>query len=299
MKKELYRRFRTQEAIDLEYNPVQFLDGADSYAKRWNRMAAREREDRRASERLYYGQRVEEVITLFPRRRSARGCIALLDSGVWGDRMLSPASLSLVSGLHRAGYEVAVISHGRAPDDSLHDVTRQVQSALALLMRSNDRGRGDRPFYVLGIGAAAHLAAMMCDVDWRVTFGIHKATISKLFLVSGVYDLTPLRFSWLQSSLQLSLSDCHALSPATQKSASYIPCQIIVGENDSAEYRRQSLTLFQHLSARQIPVTMTEIEQANMLSITDMVNEQSELVLEFQHEQPLEHILSASRVAAE
>ncbi len=60
-------------------------------------------------------------------------------------------------------------------------------------------------------------------------------------MVSGVYDLTPLLFTNVNDDIRLDEHGARALSPISQIPSSQIPMVVTVSENDTEEYRRQSL----------------------------------------------------------
>jgi arylformamidase len=91
-----------------------------------------------------------------------------------------------------------------------------------------------------GHSAGAHLAAMCLQAQWERDYGLPQDPLRAALLVSGVYDLEPLRWSYLQPVLQLDEGLVHRNSPVRGLRRSATPTWITWGDNESLEFARQA-----------------------------------------------------------
>jgi len=128
---------------------------------------------------------------------------------------------------------------------SLAEQVRQVEAAVVFIHKRHP----DRPLFIGGHSAGAHLAMM-------VVLG-NKAPIAGTILLSGVFDLLPIRASPVNENNLLGLTteeDALAVSPAHLLSLPQSLAQkkflVIVGERDAPEFRRQSREFVQLIQRR-------------------------------------------------
>ena len=54
---------------------------------------------------------------------------------------------------------------------------------------------------------------MALSTDWGNAYGLKQEVITGACAISGIYDLTPLLYSYLQPQIQLNWADIEHLSP--------------------------------------------------------------------------------------
>lgn len=118
---------------------------------------------------------------------------------------------------------------------------------------------GPRDAVVVGHSAGAHLAVEAALRGPRVP----KAILA----LSGLYDLTPLRHAFIQDELALSGEDARAFSPLSRVADVPCPVHVMVGANESAEFRRQSAAFHDALAEAGRPATLTFAEGHHHSSI--------------------------------
>ncbi len=90
---------------------------------------------------------------------------------------------------------------------------------------------------------------MMLVTDWT-TWDLPSDVINGALLVSGIYDLEPVRLSARNDYLHLDHAAALRSSPLQQLPATLPPVVIGYGENELAEFRRQSADLAMALRRR-------------------------------------------------
>jgi arylformamidase len=81
---------------------------------------------------------------------------------------------------------------------------------------------------------------MLAQTDWVGEYAMPANVLKGVFPISGLFDLRPLRYSWLQPMLQLNTESVRSQSPHFHIAASEVPMLISVGGGEPSELVRQS-----------------------------------------------------------
>jgi arylformamidase len=91
---------------------------------------------------------------------------------------------------------------------------RQARAAVAWVLRRIDRHGGDPSRVIVGgHSAGGHLTAMCLQTDWHGDYGLARDPLVGAVMVSGLFDLRPLRFSNMQPLLQIDDGVVNRCSP--------------------------------------------------------------------------------------
>lgn len=122
-------------------------------------------------------------------------------------------------------------------------IVEENRQALAWL-HENRAGLGlaEGGMVIAGHSAGAHLAAMMLTTDWTAR-GIEPDFIKGALLIGGVYDLEPIRLSYVNEALGMDAGDAARNSPLLTRPAVDRPVVICWAERDTDEFKRQSREL--------------------------------------------------------
>ncbi len=236
----LYRQFRTQQELDAQYDVERSVADFGQYARHFVEQSklARHRLTCRLDER--YGPTLDEHLDVFPAGRGAP-ILVFFHGGYW--RMLSSKEFSCIAlGPVPAGVTVVNVNYALCPGVTIDEIVRQARAAIVWTWRRAESFGGDRNrIYVSGHSAGAHLAAMTLGTDWAGTYGLAPDLVKGAFCISGLYDLRPLPFTFVQPSLQLTaeqiLRNSPALAPPRGIAA---PLMVSVGGREPAEFQRQT-----------------------------------------------------------
>ena len=136
---------------------------------------------------------------------------------------------AVVAGALEHGLSAALIGYTLAPQARLTGIVREVRDALRhVRAHAVGQGASDR-LLVSGWSAGAHLAALCLDED-AVAAGLG---------ISGIYDLAPIRLTYLDRALGLCEDEVRGLSPLVLP-LSPKPFVIVHGLADLAELQGQS-----------------------------------------------------------
>lgn len=236
----LYRQFRSQEEIDAEYNLRARYQDVDTLLDRYAQRSARTRSALECRLGVRYGPTLDETLDVFPATRSGAPLLAFIHGGYW--RALSSREFSFVAqGLVPHGVTVAVTNYSLCPAVSIEEITRQNRAAMAWLYANAAQLNCDRDrLFVMGHSAGGHQTALMLCTDWMDGYGLPPDLIKGGIAVSGIYDLEPLYYSFLQPVLMLNHELIRRQSPLFHIPRRAAPLLVSVGDSEPAEFQRQS-----------------------------------------------------------
>ena len=237
---KLYRDFATRAEIDAEYDVERSVPDFMHYARQYadGSAAARRTLDSRLG--LRYGPTLDEHLDVFPAPRRNAPILVFLHGGYW--RILSARDFSFVaSGPVAAGVTVAVVNCSLCPAVTLDEIVRQTRAAIAWLWRHAREHNGDpENIHVCGHSAGGQLTAMAALTEWERDYGLPTAVVKSGIAISGLFDLAPLRHSFLQDDLRLDDGLIVRNSPQYLVRPVSVPVLVTCGGDESAEFLRQS-----------------------------------------------------------
>jgi arylformamidase len=151
---------------------------------------------------LPYGPGPRHRIDLFPAVDPAAPCLVFVHGGYW--QMNSKEGFAcLGDGVRAHGWATALPGYTLAPDATLAQIVAEVDAALSGLAREGPAHGIAGPLVVAGWSAGGHLAALALR---------HERAVAGL-AISGLFELEPLRDTYLNQRLLLSPAEIADLSP--------------------------------------------------------------------------------------
>ena len=151
---------------------------------------------------LKYGPRERNTWDLFPSKDANAPCLVFIHGGYW-QRNRAAEFASLIGGVYARGWAAALPGYTLAPDASLTEIVDEINTALDWLADNGPRHGIAGKVILSGWSAGGHLTAM-CLGHPRVSAGLS---------VSGVFELGPIRDTYLNDKLQLTEDEVRKLSP--------------------------------------------------------------------------------------
>jgi len=163
-----------------------------------------------------------------------------IHGGFWMSRSKDDMTF-VAEGLADAGAAVVIIDYALMPDVTMDDIVRQCREAVVWVYKNADSFGGDpERIHISGNSAGGHLVAMLMST----TFSDVPANIIKSgCALSGIYDLEPIRHTYMQATLNLSEEDVQKNSPLKLAPSSRSPLIIFYGTLESDEFKRHAGTL--------------------------------------------------------
>ena len=231
-----------QDELDAQYNNrVRFPDYVEHF-ERWKRWSEETRGKLPCLLDVAFGGSAVETLDIFPAERPGAPICVFIHGGYWYS--LDKSDYSFVAeGLRPHGVTTVVNNFGLAPACDMDEIVRQNRAALAWLWRNARRECGADPewIFVSGHSAGGHLAMMLLGTDWPA-FGadLPRDLVKGVCAIGGLFDLEPIRLSYLNGKLKLSAEQARRNSPVHAAYPSSAPLLLVVGVDESDEYHRQS-----------------------------------------------------------
>lgn len=265
----LYRDFATGTEIDAQYNAGAAVADPGRYLRGYTERSRAARERLRCELDIAYGPTLDETLDIFPADAPRAPVFVFIHGGYW--RAFSSKDFSCVAtGLQASGITTVVVNYSLCPKVTIDEITRQCRAAVAwTLRRIGEHGGDPSRVAVGGHSAGGHLTAMCLEARWDEDWGLARDPIAAGVLVSGIYDLEPLRHSYLQPSIRLDDGIVARNSPLFAVRPCATPLLVTWGGDESAEFARQSTSFHEAWLAAGNPSELLPQPGANHFSATD------------------------------
>lgn len=235
--------------LDREYSPSSVVASLPTYLDEYARFSASARELHRPITDLRYGSAPAATLDLFPADEPNAPLMVFVHGGYWQELTKRDSEFAATNFV-AAGIAFAAIDYGLAPDYPLDEIVAMVRSAVAWLHANAVRfGIDPRRIHLGGSSAGAHLVAMVLVDD-------DAQQVASATLLSGIYDLVPLRHTYVNDVLGLSVDAAIRNSPVYRLPKQLPPVVIARGGIETSEFARQHDTMAAVLRQR---TTVAEI----------------------------------------
>ena len=163
---------------------------------------------------------------------------------------------------------MAVVNYALIPTVDMDELVRQVRASVAWLHRNVAALGGDPArLTVSGHSAGGHLVAMLMATDWARFAGLPADVVKAGCGISGLYDLEPIRLSYLNETLGLTPETARRNSPVHLVPASAGRLLLAVGAKEGDEYHRQTESLAAAWRRRGLAVEVMDMAGHDHFSI--------------------------------
>lgn len=217
-----------------EYSPRGQVPSMAAVFAQWTRDGAAARAAS-AGRDLTYGPSRRETLDFYRPARIAKPPLWIFIHGGYWQASDKEQHSQFLTGMLTAGFAVANLDYGLAPETPLAGAVAQVRAAVRFLAAAaDDLGFDARQMHVAGHSAGGHLAAMAAaDPDGP--------PLVSALLLSGLFDLRPLALLPVGRLLGLTDADAVArLSPTALRPPPGLRVGVALGARESAEFKWQS-----------------------------------------------------------
>ena len=207
---------------------------------------------------LRYGPRERNRID-FLKCTDGGPTLLFIHGGYWQTRAKETFA-AFAGGPMAHGINVALIGYTLAPDVALDQIVAEIHQGLDFLVARLPALGGDPDRIVVsGWSAGGHLTSM----------ALSHPHVKAGMAISGIYDLEPIRHSYLNVKLGLDEATSRRNSPMMQPAGALKPLSLVVGSAELPLLRKQTADFAGHRAKYGLPVTYEEIPGANHFSIMD------------------------------
>jgi arylformamidase len=222
----------TQGELDRQYEQRSFAPNADEIIRRYGAASDAVRSKFGEPDTLAYGRSEAEALDLYGGRRDR--IVAFVHGGAWTRMSKRPSAFAAGTFLD-AGASYVALGFGLLPSITLPEMVAQVCRALEFLREELK----PKKLVLIGHSSGAHLSACALTRGSRVDAAL---------LVSGVYDLEPVRLSSRNAYVRLDEGLEREYSPIRHIKRIACPVTVACGEKEGPEFFRQSSELAEGLS---------------------------------------------------
>ena len=265
----MYRHLTTQEEIDREYNPRLIVTDVDTIVKGWKDRSAATRARTGDRLRRAYGATLAEYLDIFPAGTPNAPIHIFIHGGYW--RAFGADDFSFIADSRLArGATTVIVNYELCPKVRITEIVRQVRAAVAWVWRNAPELGADRDrIAVSGHSAGGHLVGRLIATPWERDYGLPPDTLKGACAISGLFDLEPLRWSWLQPAVQFSGDDILNESPIRHLPSTATPVLAAVGALESREFHRQTDAYAEALRQSGTPVQTLDLPGRNHFAVLD------------------------------
>jgi acetyl esterase/lipase len=251
----------TQAERDAAYDNLQAVANSAALVQARDDASARYRAAHAGLLDIAYGPRPRNCFDLFPAETLAAPCLVFIHGGYW-QRNSREGFACVAEGLRAHGWSVAVPGYTLAPEATLTEIVHEIHACLDWLAAHGPTHGIGGPIVVSGWSAGGHLTAMALSHP-RVTAGL---------AISGVFELGPLRDTYLNAKLALTDDEIALLSPLRLPPVAK-PLVIAYGTSELPALVEDSRALHAARAAAHAPGVLLPVAGADHFSILDALRD--------------------------
>ncbi|CAK2106776.1 alpha/beta hydrolase [Vibrio crassostreae] len=235
-------RFRgmSQEELDREYSPSSMIGNANVFINQYIELSYLAKQDNLGlHENLSYGSDEDEVLDYYKSSSSLSPLFVFFHGGYWQE-LSKNESCFFVKVFQQLGIDVAVVNYCLCPKANLTTIIDQCAESVAWLSnKASEIGFDNSAIYLCGNSAGAHIVANLLGATWN-KYGLNESPVAGACLINGIFDLHPVRMTYVNGPVQMTDSEVINLSPINKAVQRGIPLRIVYAEYDTEEFKRQS-----------------------------------------------------------
>jgi len=247
-----------REELDIAYNNRAVVTDWQDYLDRWTQEG--EATYKKATARdLQYGTKPRQRLDLFLSDDLEAPVCLFLHGGYWQWNDKEGQAI-VADGILAAGIGAAIGEYTLAPNATMNEICAEALAQVTFLSGELARlGRNPNNIYLSGISTGAHLMA----------FTLGMPCVRGALLISGIYDLEPIRISSLNGPINMDWTEARAHSPLHIIPKNLPPVVLAYGALEIPEIRRQSSDYAAALQACGHDVTLMPVPEKNHFSVME------------------------------
>jgi arylformamidase len=216
---------------------------------------------------LAYGESQREQWDIYAAGDASAPVLAFIHGGYW-QRNRREEFASLAEGALAMGWSVAMCGYPLGPDVPFATICRQMEAAFDwLATHGAEHGAGGK-IIASGWSAGGHLAALAAE----------NPGVAGALAISGIYELAPIRDTYLNEKLNLTPAEIAEFSPM-RRPAVPKPIAIAYGGTELPELRRQSRDFHAFRAEAQAPGPLIPVPGADHFRVLDALSRPGGMLL--------------------
>jgi arylformamidase len=209
-------------------------------------------------QRVSYGPTDIEALDIYKTQRPNAPIRIFIHGGAWRNgtarQSAYPAEMFVRAGVHYIALDFISVDDAGG---NLMTMADQVRRAVAWVYKNAATFGGDpNHVFLSGHSSGAHLSGVVLVTDWQRDFGLPSNLVKGAVLMSGMYDLQPVRLSKRSEYVKFADEIEQALSSQRHLDRLNTPLIVSYGTCESPEFQRQSRDFVAAVKAAGKPVQL-------------------------------------------
>ena len=218
----------TQAALDAAYNNSAAVADSAARIADWTQRSAALRAQQPSELEIPYGPGLRQRFDVFRCGQSAAPMLVFIHGGWWQRNSKEVFSCMAIGPMAR-GFDVALLGYTLAPEATLDTIAGEIWAGLDALAAYRSTRGGASACIVSGWSAGGHLAAL----------SLNHPSVNASLAISGVFDLEPVRHSYINDKLKLDAGSAVGLSLVNREPCGK-PLALAFGLSELPEFQRQT-----------------------------------------------------------
>lgn len=260
-----------QAALDRAYDQSVWAPNQSLTAER-RAAAAIEAKDRLTSSRHAYGESAIEAFDFYACGAAGAPIVVFIHGGAWRNGKAENFA-HLADTFTNAGAHLAVLDFTNIDDAGgrLESMVEQVRRGTAFIAKKARELGGDGRIFVCGHSSGSHLSSCVVTTDWA-EYGLPQNVISGAILMSGMYELEPVRRSKRSTYVRFTDETVEKLSAMRRIDRILCPVIVTYGTCESPEFQRQGREFAQALRNEGKQVNYFAVVGANHFEMMEQLH---------------------------
>lgn len=222
-----------------------------------------------------FGDSPDELLDIYPATNGNPNAPVMIyfHGGFWYSRHKNDFRF-IPTGFNDAGATVVVVNYGLIPTIDMAELVRQCQASVAWVYKNiADHGGDPKNIFITGHSAGGHITAMMLATDWSA-WDVDDASIKGALAISGIYDLEPIRRTFMNATLAFTEDTVAQFSPLRLSPTIKPKFIVTVGGAETDEFIRHSETICDTWGQAGIDCTLDVVSDLNHFTVlSDLISE--------------------------
>ena len=258
----------TKEQLDAAYNNSKAVANSAGIIQAWQQSSLEVKNKHTFKADIPYSDNPIPAFDFYLSHQDAP-TIAFIHGGFW--QMQSKDDFAfIVPILLENNINVAMLGYRLAPsvtmDQIVQDIHDGIDSTIAFTKKNHFKNQN---FWLVGWSAGGHLAAMH----------LHHPNILGVTAISGIYDLEPMQYCYVNDQLKLDEEMAYRNSPIKQAQHPTKTLDVAVGSDELLEMQKQSKSFFDYRSNLGLPGTFIPVPNKNHYTILEELTNPSGVIL--------------------
>lgn len=274
----VYKQY-DQHVLDKQFNNRLHVPDFADYFSRWKLLSSETEKKLPVVKDLQYGSLQRERLDVFPSPKPHSKTLVFIHGGYW--QMLDKSMFSFIANAFSSyGVTVVLITYPMAPEVSIDHIVSSSKKAIKWVYEHISLYSGDPDkIYVTGHSAGGHLAAMLMTTDWKhLKPNLPAIVVKGTCVISGLFNLAPVRLSYLNNVLKLDEESSLCNSPLNFSPINICPLVIAVGGNETTEFNDQSKALYEAWSNKGVDIEFLQLPELNHFSIIETISDKTSVL---------------------